>query len=263
MYNKQMNIAQIWRRGPPRTARLVSGLTALALLAGQLALPPRAAASHLGSSTASAGSAPPAAVSAIQRFQPDLFTGRATTAIPIAVLPGRRGVQPSLALGYSSSGRNGWVGVGWGLKVGAIERSTKRGVPWYDASDTFTPPQQVGAGFTPSFQGITSDLVRIADGTYRRQQVTGLPYSGGTSFQRAPVRSTQRMPLIVRRSSTRGRPSRFSRGKSGSMCAHGCSVKSVSRIRTTSCGDTGYQKSRGLIEHYGTTSTCPPNVKAN
>ena len=144
-----------------------AGGMALVCFLTQLSLPPLAQASHLGSSTASAGSAPPPAVSAIQSFQPDLFTGRATTAIPLAVPPGRKGIQPSLALAYSSSGRNGWVGVGWSLEVGAIERSTKRGVPRYDASDTFTPPQQVGAGFTLSFQGIASDLVRIPDGTYR------------------------------------------------------------------------------------------------
>ena len=44
--------------------RATAGLTALALLATQVALPPRAEASHLGSSTASAGSAPPPAITA-------------------------------------------------------------------------------------------------------------------------------------------------------------------------------------------------------
>jgi hypothetical protein len=43
----------------------------------------------------------------IQSFQPDLFTGRATTSIPIVVPPGRKGLQPALALAYSSSSRNG------------------------------------------------------------------------------------------------------------------------------------------------------------
>ena len=136
--------ARWWQRG-------VAGLTTVAFVLAQLTLPPRAEASHLGSATASAGSAPPPAATALQSFQPDLFTGRATTAIPLAVPPGRHGMQPSLGLTYSSSGRNGWVGVGWSLELGSIERSTKHGIPHYDASDTFT--------FL--FHGVSSDLVPL------------------------------------------------------------------------------------------------------
>jgi RHS repeat-associated protein len=132
-------------------------LTAAALAAGQIAWPPLAEGSHLGSSTASAGSAPPPGVSSIQSFQPDLFTGRAATSIPIAVPPGRKGMQPALALAYSSSGRNGWIGVGWSLELGSIERSTRNGPPAYAGTDTYTF----------SFQGVQSDLVQIVDGTYR------------------------------------------------------------------------------------------------
>src|SRR3989338_1591352 len=123
------------RTGTPQ--RFLAGLTAAVLLIAQLAIPQRAQASP-GSSTASSGSLPPPSVSAIQSFQPDLFTGRATTSVPIALPPGRKGMQPSLALSYSSSGRNGWLGVGWSLDLGYIEHSTKNGVPRYDASDTFT-----------------------------------------------------------------------------------------------------------------------------
>ncbi|MBI3319452.1 MAG: VCBS repeat-containing protein, partial [Candidatus Omnitrophica bacterium] len=140
-----------------RTQRVVADLTAMVLVGTQLVLPPNAEASHLGSSTASAGSAPPPAASAIQSFQPDLFTGRATLAIPIALPPGRKGVQPSLALTYSSSGRNGWVGDSWMVDVSYLERSTKNGVPTYDASDTFTFVSQ----------NTSVDLVQIPDGTYR------------------------------------------------------------------------------------------------
>src|SRR6185312_9813527 len=53
-------------------------------------------------------------------FQADLFSGRFTYTVPIAVAPGRQGAQPKLALGYNSSGGNGWCGVGWGLEVGYI-----------------------------------------------------------------------------------------------------------------------------------------------
>jgi hypothetical protein len=72
-----------WQRG-------IAGSTAVALVLVQVTLPSMAEASPVGSATASAGSAPPPSVSAIQSFQPDLFTGRATTSIPIAVPPGQR-----------------------------------------------------------------------------------------------------------------------------------------------------------------------------
>lgn len=118
-----------------------------------------AQADRLGTTTLSAGSAPPPAATTVDSFQPDLFTGRASTSIPIAVPPGRKGMQPSLVLSYSSSARNGWVGVGWTLDVGFIERSTRNGPPKYDSSDMFTF----------QMQGVSSELVRLPDGTYRAE----------------------------------------------------------------------------------------------
>ncbi|MBI4849135.1 MAG: hypothetical protein HY808_11270 [Nitrospirae bacterium] len=55
-------------------------------------------------------------------------SGAAVTSIPIEVPPGRKGIQPNIALNYNSSGRNGWLGVGWSLDMGAIQRNTKWGV---------------------------------------------------------------------------------------------------------------------------------------
>ena len=141
---------------PRRTERLVAGLSAVFVVTAQLTFPASTEAS-LGSSTASAGSALPPSVSAIQSFQPDLFTGRATTSLPIAIPPGRKGLQPGLALAYSSSGRNSWVGMGWSLELGYIERSTKQGLPKYDTTDLFLI----------SIQGVNSELVKLPDGTYR------------------------------------------------------------------------------------------------
>ena len=61
-------------------------------------------------------------------------TGAANIHIPIEVPPGRNGIAPNIALTYNSNKGNGWIGVGWDLEVGAIQRSTKYGVT-YGAND--------------------------------------------------------------------------------------------------------------------------------
>ncbi len=93
----------------------------------------------------------------VQSFQADLFTGRAQTSVPIFVPPGRKNVQPSLNLSYSSSGGNGWLGVGWNLDMGFIQRDVKKGVPKYDSTDKYIF----------SFQGVSSELVSVATNEYR------------------------------------------------------------------------------------------------
>ena len=45
--------------------------------------------------------------------------GSATYSIPINVVPGRAGMQPSVSLNYSSSSGNGIAGVGWSLSAGS------------------------------------------------------------------------------------------------------------------------------------------------
>jgi len=58
------------------------------------------------------------------------FSGSAGGTIPIVVPPGRNGIEPDLALTYNLSQKNGWLGAGWDLDVGSIQRSTKRGVDY-------------------------------------------------------------------------------------------------------------------------------------
>ena len=79
----------------------------------------------------------------------DLFTGTATTSIPIEVPPGRQGVQPELALVYGSANGNGWVGMGWKLEKSVIERRTKDGLD-YSAED-----------YVVRLSGINAELVSI------------------------------------------------------------------------------------------------------
>lgn len=72
-----------------------------------------------------------------ESFKTDLATGAATLNIPIVVPPGRKNVQPNIALSYSSNNSNGICGVGWSLPVSAIQRSTKEGVPRYSSMEDF------------------------------------------------------------------------------------------------------------------------------
>jgi hypothetical protein len=60
------------------------------------------------------------------------FSGAAVTRIPIEVPPGRNNMAPNLTLTYVSHQGNGWVGVGWNIDMGAIQRSTKFGVHYND-----------------------------------------------------------------------------------------------------------------------------------
>ena len=68
---------------------------------------------------------------------PDTHTnsGAAQMSIPIEVPPGRLDVEPNLEFVYNSFNRNSWLGAGWELHLGAIKRSTKRGVNY--SSDNF------------------------------------------------------------------------------------------------------------------------------
>ena len=63
-----------------------------------------------------------------------LAVGGAEYTYPIFVPPGRAGHTPKLTLYYNSSSGNGWLGMGWQLDMGAIERSRKHGVD-YSADD--------------------------------------------------------------------------------------------------------------------------------
>ena len=68
-----------------------------------------------------------------ESFEPQLSTGQASFSVPIAVPPGRGGLQPELELRYSSGGGSSIVGLGWSLEVPSISRQSDRGMPRYEA----------------------------------------------------------------------------------------------------------------------------------
>lgn len=87
----------------------------------------------------------------------DLFTGAMTYRLPIAAPPGRKGVQPNLAITYRSDSGNGFLGVGWDLEIPAIERSARKGVSY--SGD--------GNGYILRMAGADIELVSIGNNEYR------------------------------------------------------------------------------------------------
>lgn len=62
-------------------------------------------------------------------IQIDEFMGAATHSVSIPVPPGRAGIEPQLTLNYHSHRKNpnSWVGYGWDLDIGSIERTAENG----------------------------------------------------------------------------------------------------------------------------------------
>src|SRR5262249_50725742 len=87
----------------------------------------------------------------------NLFSGQVNYEVPIELPGARHEFHPSLALVYRGDLGNGPLGVGWSMRNVAIKRSTRLGVPRFDASDELL---LIGVG-------AEGRLVAAGDGTYR------------------------------------------------------------------------------------------------
>lgn len=94
-------------------------------------------------------------------FQTDLFTGSFTNEVPIQLPPARQKSEPSVALTYNSARGNGWIGVGWTLDPGYIQRRIDNGVPisWSNPGASPDLSYDDTKGFEFFFQGAASKLV--------------------------------------------------------------------------------------------------------
>ncbi|HEV2068798.1 MAG TPA: SpvB/TcaC N-terminal domain-containing protein [Acidimicrobiales bacterium] len=72
-----------------------------------------------------------------ETFQPDLHTGTGNYRVPLDTPPGRNGLQPQLALSYSTGNGNGPFGLGWSLPVPGVRRKTAKTIPQYAGGDVF------------------------------------------------------------------------------------------------------------------------------
>ncbi len=78
------------------------------------------------------------------------FGGGVSAGFPILIPPGRNGVVPNLKISHNR-GVNGWLGVGWSLDIGSIQRSSKFGIN-YQSTD-----------FVAFKDGSSADLVARSD----------------------------------------------------------------------------------------------------
>lgn len=128
-----------------------------------------------------------------ETFAPNLHTGTGNFSIPIALPPGRNGMQPSLRLAYSTGAGNGPFGLGWSVGGESISRRTCRGVPVYDedldvyaaAGDDLEPVRRVGAVTTyrPRNEGSFARIERHrgpSDSFWRVSTVDGTVSTYGT-----------------------------------------------------------------------------------
>jgi len=116
------------------TPLTTAGLTTTAPASTRKTSAPATATSEAAPARVARHEGPSGAVgpSATTSLEAEYFSGVASSSYPISVPRGRGGVIPALSLDYRSSGGNTWVGVGWDLHPGALERQTKNGLD-YDA----------------------------------------------------------------------------------------------------------------------------------
>jgi len=91
-----------------------------------------------------------------ESFEPQLNTGSYTFQVPMKLPAVRGAADPSFAIAYNSANGNGPLGLGWKLSSPWIQRQTDKGLPHYDARDTY-----ITAG--------GEELVALADGSFRAE----------------------------------------------------------------------------------------------
>ncbi len=150
----------------------IATLTALVWLGGGPLVSAQTAPGNNGAPSAQVQNEAASLITQRAEHKTDLFTGSFGYSVPIVGAPGRGGSEPGLALVYSSSGDNGWCGLGWALEVGYIERNTKDGFPiLYDASSPPLPIKQYdpAKGFLLNLFGKQMKLLTNSANEYRAE----------------------------------------------------------------------------------------------
>jgi len=123
---------------------------------------------HEANSITSLSVADPAA--SIQLIEPPEAdaSGDARIELPIELPPGRNGLQPALAIAYSSGGGNGSMGLGWSLPVPSVEVDTTFGVPRYSPTRE-TETYLLEGSFLAPVANLTDPAPRASDRVFVRR----------------------------------------------------------------------------------------------
>ncbi|MGA9638687.1 SpvB/TcaC N-terminal domain-containing protein, partial [Flavobacterium sp.] len=92
--------------------------------------------------------------------------GAGTTSFGIQIPKGRSGMQPSLALQYSSDGSHSWAGWGWDVSIPSVNIETRWGTPRYDSNLETESYNIAGDGLLPNAHR-SAWVSRTADKQFR------------------------------------------------------------------------------------------------
>ena len=92
---------------------------------------------------------------------------------PIEVPAGRAGLQPQLAVAYTSAGENSWMGMGWDLATQAVMIDTRWGVPRYSTGSETETYALNGEQLTPVAHRGTTFLPRTAEKVFHTRAEGG------------------------------------------------------------------------------------------
>ncbi len=112
-----------------------------------------------------------------ETFSPDLHTGTGNFSVPIAMPPGRNGLQPEVNLVYSTGNGNTCFGMGWQLSIPGVSRKASKGIPRYldemPQGNAFKPSQTQDTFLLSGAEDLVP--VDVVDGNIRyRPRTEGL-----------------------------------------------------------------------------------------
>ncbi len=132
---------------------------------------------------------PTEALSLIDSPEPDSY-GAAELSYPL-IIPAGRGFTPNVDPSYSSSGGNGWLGIGWDVGVGEVAVDTTFGAPHFDSakeSESYTldgdllVPNATGDVWVDRVTGDRSDYTRQVETEYELITRHEVPPGGPANY---------------------------------------------------------------------------------